>query len=121
MAGEGEVDKVTPMFWGLFSVGGFVVAFLLPVLIVMNNLAYAFWLVGPEKVVYAGELAFATFWLTRVFLVVVIGGCLFHGMHRLKYILYDLGAVKVKKVLEPVVYGIAAAGTVAAVFLAFSI
>ena len=121
MAGEGEVDKVTPMFWGLFSVGGFVVAFLLPVIIVMNNLAYAFWLVGPEKILYAGELAFATFWLTRVFLVVVIGGCLFHGMHRLKYILYDLGAVKIKKVLEPVMYGIAAAGTVAAVFLAFSI
>lgn len=120
MAGEGEVDKVTPIFWGLFSVGGFVVAFLLPVFILMNNLAYAFWIVGPEKVVYEGELAFVSFWLTKIFLVVLVGGCLFHGMHRLKYILYDLGLVKIKKVLEPVVYGIAAAGTVAAVFLAFS-
>ncbi len=121
MADEGEVDKVTPMFWGLFSVGGFVVAFLLPVFIVMNNLGYAFGFVGTGKVVYAGELAFASFWLTKIFLVVLIGGSLFHGMHRLKYILYDLGAVKIKNVLQPIVYGIAAAGTVAAAFLAFSL
>ncbi len=120
MAGDDAVDKVTPVFWGLFSAGGFVVAFLLPVLILMNNLAYAFSVIGPGKVVYAGELAFASSWLTKIFLVVVIGGCLFHGLHRLKYILYDLGAVRIKKVLEPVVYGIAAAGTAAAAFLAFS-
>jgi len=130
-----EVDRVTPMFWGLFSVGGFLVAFLLPVFIVMNSLAYGLHLVPWEKVEYGGAIAWirgvpATGllgplgwlggWLPKLFLVVVIGGSLFHGLHRLKYVLYDFGLHKAKKVLDPIVYGIAAAGTVAAVFLAFS-
>jgi len=130
-----EVDRVTPMFWGLFSVGGFLVAFLLPVFIVMNSLAYGLHLVPWEKVEYRGAIAWirgapATAllgplgwlggWLPKLFLVVVIGGSLFHGLHRLKYVLYDFGLHRAKKVLDPIVYGIAAAGTVAAVFLAFS-
>ena len=130
-----EVDRVTPMFWGLFSVGGFLVAFLLPVFIVMNSLAYGLHLVPWEKVEYGGAIAWIRGapgtallgplgWLggglPKLFLVVVIGGSLFHGLHRLKYVLYDFGLHRAKKVLDPIVYGIAAAGTVAAVFLAFS-
>ena len=130
-----EVDRVTPMFWGLFSVGGFLVAFLLPVFIVMNSLAYGLHVVPWEKVEYGGAigwirgapatpllgpLGWLGGWLPKLFLVVVIGGSLFHGLHRLKYVLYDFGLHKAKKVLDPIVYGIAAAGTVAAVFLAFS-
>ena len=50
----------------------------------------------------------------------IVGGGLFHGLHRFKYILYDVGLHKVKKVLDPIMYGLAAAGTVAALLLAFS-
>jgi fumarate reductase subunit D len=131
-----EVDRVTPVFWGLFSMGGFVVAFLLPVFIIMNSLAYALHLVPWEKVEYGGalrwirgdpasallggSLAWLGGWLPKLFLVLIVGGGLFHGLHRFKYILYDLGLHKAKKVLDPILYGLAAAGTVAAVVLAFS-
>jgi len=135
MAGA-RIDRLTPMVWGIFSLGGFVIAFLLPVFIVMNSLAYAFHLVPFESVGYTGALSWLRGgasagvlgtsvgglggWLSKLFLVVVIGGALFHGLHRLKYVLYDAGLHRAKKILEPIVYGIAGAGTVAAVFLAFS-
>lgn len=131
-----EVDRVTPMFWGLFSAGGFVIAFFLPVFIFMNSLAYGLHLLPWEKVEYGGalrwihgdpaapllggSLAWLAGWLPKLFLVLIVGGGLFHGLHRFKYILYDLGLHKVKKVLDPIMYGLAAAGTVAAVVLAFS-
>ncbi len=135
MAPAEEVDRVTPVFWGLFSVGGFVVAFLLPVFIVMNGLAYALYLVPWQTVEYGGALrwirgdpasavlgplAWLGGWLPKLFLVLIVGGGLFHGLHRFKYILYDLGLHKARKVLDPILYGLAAAGTVAAVVLAFS-
>ena len=135
MAGE-KIDRLTPTLWGLFSVGGFVIAFLLPVFIAMNSLAYPFRLVPFENVGYNGALGWirgdpaagvlgASFawiggWLAKLFLVVAIGGALFHGVHRFKYVLYDAGLHKAKRVLDPVMYGIAAAGTAAAVFLVFS-
>jgi fumarate reductase subunit D len=130
---EEAVDRVSPMFWGLFSVGGFLVALLLPVFIAMNSLAYPFHLVPADRVTFDGARAFLAGaplqggplsvlapWLAKLFLVVLVGGCLFHGMHRLKYVLEDFGPAEMKKVLDPVMYGIAAAGTIAAAFLAFS-
>ena len=135
MADE-EVDRITPMFWGLFSAGGFVVAFLLPVFIVMNSLAYALhlvpwgaveygsalrWIRGEPAVPLLGpSLAWLGGWLPKLFIVLIVGGGLFHGLHRFKYILYDLGLRKAKKVLDPILYALAAAGTAAAVVLAFS-
>ncbi len=132
MAGGG-IDRVTPMFWGLFSVGGFVVALLLPVFIVMNGLAYPFHLLPARDVTYAGArgflegaplaggpLAWLAPWLAKLFLVVLVGGCLFHGMHRLKYVIEDFGHSEMHRVLDPVMYGIAAVGTILAAVLAFS-
>ena len=115
-----EVDRITPVFWGLFSLGGFVVAILLPIFIVMNSLAYAFAFVSADTITYRGMLTWIASPITKLFLVVVVGGSLFHAMHRIKYILYDFGAARHKNVIEPLVYGIAVVGTVAALFLAFS-
>jgi len=131
-----RVDRITPMFWGLFTFGGFAIAFLLPVLIVVNSLAYPLrllpwesvqfgpaigWIHGdPATALLGPSWAWLAGWFPKLFLVVVIGGALFHGLHRFKYVLYDFGLHRAKKVLDPVVYGIAAVGTAAAVFLAFS-
>lgn len=117
---EDEVDRVAPVFWGLFSLGGFVVALLLPIFIIMNNLAYAFAFVPADAITYSGTLAWIASPIAKLVLVVIVGGSLFHAMHRIKYVLYDFGAARHKAVIEPVVYGIAAVGTVAALFLAFS-
>src|SRR5206468_7006792 len=131
-----RVDRITPTFWGLFTLGGFIAAFLLPVLIMMNSLAYPLRVVPWGAVQYAPALgrmrgdpvvfllgrsaAWLAPWLPKLFLVLVIGGALFHGLHRFKYVLYDAGLHGAKKVLDPVMYGIAAVGTAAGVFLAFS-
>ncbi|HLB66918.1 MAG TPA: fumarate reductase subunit FrdD [Thermoplasmata archaeon] len=114
------IDKVTPMTWGLFSLGGFIVALLLPVFIVMNGLAYSFGFASFDTVDYDATLTWIGNPLAKIFIVVLVGGSLFHAMHRIKYILYDFGAHRHKAVLEPLVYGIAAVGTIAALFLAFS-
>jgi len=130
---EEVVDRVSPMFWGLFSVGGFLVALLLPVFIVMNSLAYPFHLVPADRVTFDGARAFLAGaplqggplsvlapWLAKLFLVVLVGGCLFHGTHRLKFMLMDAGfkGPAAEAFLDLILNGVAILGSLGALFYA---
>ncbi len=115
MAGE-EESRFTPAMWGLFSLGGFVVAFLLPVLLVLNGLAYPLGLWQSDRVSYRGFSAVAGTPLGRLFFLVIIAGSLFHALHRLKYVLVDFG-IRNKAALDGGLYGLAILGTATAVYL----
>jgi fumarate reductase subunit D len=109
-----------PVFWGLFSLGGFVTAFLFPVTLFLLFFAAPFglWPFDP-----GGHDAFAARWaepLVRLFFVLLIGGSLFHGTHRLKYLLVDAGlrGPWAQGVLDLVLNGIAVVGTLVALYYA---
>src|SRR6266699_309919 len=91
-APEGEPEVVAePLFWGLFSLGGFITAFLLPVTLFLVFFAAPFGLWPTDPASYH---TFSMLWqgpLVRLFFFVLIGGSLFHGMHRLKFMLGDGG------------------------------
>src|SRR5438876_6641560 len=88
--GEPEVF-LEPLLWSLFSVGGFITAFLFPITVFLLFLAptFGFWPTDP-----AAYATLAAHWqapLARLSFFALIGGSLCHGRHRLKSMLVDAG------------------------------
>src|SRR2546422_2866600 len=88
--GEPEVF-LEPLLWGLFSLGGFITAFLFPITVFLLFVAPVFGLWPTDPAAYA---TFAAHWrepLVRLFFFALIGGSLFHGAPRLKFMLVGAG------------------------------
>src|SRR3989475_5406259 len=90
--GEPEVF-LEPLLWGLFSLGGFITAFLFPITVFLLFLAPVFGLWPTDPAAY---LTFAAHWrgpLVRVFFFSLLRGSFFHGTPRLKFLLLGSGLV----------------------------
>ena len=76
-----------PFLWALFSSGGVVAAFLVPVLLFLYGLAFPLgWLDAPS---YQSTLALVRRPMTRLVLFVLCSLPLFHWAHRFRFTLYD--------------------------------
>src|SRR2546429_9230453 len=75
-----------PAFWSLFSVGGFITAFLLPVTLFLLFFAPPFHLWPVDPPAYPPFLAHWKEPLVHRFFFVPIGGPLFHGVRRLIFL-----------------------------------
>ncbi len=119
--GEGEPEVLAePLFWGLFSLGGFITAFLFPVTLFLLFFAAPFGLWPTDPGSYH---AFVAIWqapLARLFFFILIGGALFHGTHRLKYMLVDAGmkGPGAEAFLDVILNAVAILGTVGALYYA---
>jgi fumarate reductase subunit D len=107
------------MVWGLFSLGGFITAFLMPVAIVALSLAVPLGLWSADRGTFDAYAARYADPLFRLFLFALIGGGLFHGMHRLRHLLLDAGAKRADPLLVVVLYGLATLGSLAALYYTF--
>ena len=109
-----------PLFWTLFSAGGVVAAFLIPIHIALFGLAFPLgWLQppAPEKL-----LALAKLPLARLYLFVFCSLPLFHWAHRFRYALHDgLQARHLDMPIAVCTYGCAIAGTIVAGYLLWSL
>ena len=111
---------ITPLLWLLFSAGGTVAAFLLPVHVLLTGLAFPLGLLEPPG--YASVHRLVAHPLTRLYLFVLISLPLFHWAHRFRYTLYDGLQLKHLELLIAVLcYGTALVGTVAAAYTLWSI
>ena len=108
--------SLVPLLWTLFSAGGVVAAFLIPVHLLLFGLAFPLgWFVSPS---HETLLALLRSPLTRMYLFVFCSFPLFHWAHRFRYTLFDGLQVKhLDKVIAPVTYGGALAGTIIAGWL----
>lgn len=106
--------------WLLFSAGGVVAAFLVPVHLFLFGLAIPLgWIHAPG---YEHLLALVRMPLVKVYLFVLCSLPLFHWAHRFRYTLYDGLKVKhLNEVIFTLCYGGAAAGTALAGYLLWSI
>ncbi len=106
--------------WALFSAGGVVAAFLLPIHLFLFGIAFPLgWLGGPS---YDHLLALVRHPFVKVYLLVLCSLPLFHWAHRFRYTLYD--GLKVKHLNELIFafcYGGATVGTLLAAYLLWSI
>ena len=105
-----------PFLWALFSVGGVVAAFLIPVHLLLFGLALPLgWLQAPS---YSSLLALVKLPSTRLYLFIFCSLPLFHWAHRFRYTLYDGLQIKhLNEVIFAFCYGGAIAGTAVAGYL----
>ncbi len=98
------------MLWGAFSIGGFIAAFLLPILIYVNNIAYPLGLwpetnSDPTTIMVTGRLS-------ALFIFLAVAGSLFHGIFRLNVTLTELTLGRLREKTAALGYAIAGAGIV---------
>lgn len=105
-------------FWALFSAGGVVAAFLLPVHVFLFGLAFPLgWIEPPTHESLFGLLQSP---VTRLYLLVLCVLSLFHWAHRFRYALYDGAQIRhLNEVIVVVTYGGAFAGSVGAAYVLF--
>jgi len=101
-----------PMVWSLFAAGGTIAAFVLPVLMLLTIMAGYGQL--PDTLGYEGMKSFASGWVGKLFLLVVIVPCLWHAAHRARTALHGLG-LRADKAVAVIGYGVAALGSLLAV------
>lgn len=105
---------IEPFWWSLFSVGGVVAAFLVPVHLFLHGLAIP---LGWVSVTHARLLALVGQPLIKVYLFVLIALPLYHCFHRLRFVLEDLGLHRFRAPIAVLCYGCAVAGTVATLWV----
>ncbi len=99
-----------PFWWILFSVGGVVAAFLVPVHMVIHGLAIP---LGWIPVSHGRMLGLVANPLVKLYLFILIALPLYHWAHRFRFILEDLGLHGFRTLLAVLCYGAAIVGTVA--------
>ncbi|MEU6715279.1 fumarate reductase subunit FrdD [Nonomuraea sp. NPDC046802] len=107
-----------PYLWLLFSGGGVVAAFLLPVLVllfgVLMPLGVVDWPTAEHLRALLGHV------LVRLALLAVVVLCLFHAAHRIRFTSEELlGIARFDLVIAVICYGAAIAGGVVAAIIVF--
>jgi fumarate reductase subunit D len=104
-----------PLVWGPFFAGAGLSALLMPALIIII-------LVASYGGLNANDLhALLANWFVRLVLLILISLSLFHAVHRIRYILVDLGLKAAKGLIAAVCYGSAMVGSVLAALLALGV
>lgn len=102
-----------PFWWALFSAGGVVAAFLVPVHIALTGIAApAGWV--RQSFEYQRVLALVSHPVNRLYLFVLISLPLFHWAHRFRFVLVDLGLRGGRGLVAVACYGSAIAGAILA-------
>ncbi len=109
-----------PFFWAVFSIGGVVAAFLIPVHLFLFGLAFPLgWLKSPS---YESLFAWVKLPQMRLYLFLLCSLPLFHWAHRFRYTLYDGLQIKhLNEVITVGCYGTALVGTALAGYLLWSV
>ena len=104
-----------PIWWSLFSAGGVVAAFFIPVTIFVTAIMVpAAWLPAEDLRRLIGHP------LTRLYLFVLISLPMFHWAHRFRYVVVDSGFKELSGILSIVCYGTAVLVTLMALFFLVS-
>lgn len=112
-----RIKTTDPFWWALFSAGGTVAAFLVPVHILVTGIGIGFGWISPDVIRYERMLNLLGNPLVRLYLFALISLALFHWAHRFRYVLLDLGLRPFKTAVAFLCYGGALAGTAWAAFL----
>ena len=103
-----------PIWWSLFSAGGVVAAFLIPIHIFLTGVAWPLgWLPG-DPLEFDKVQSLLSHPLARFYCFVLISLPLFHWAHRFRFTLADLGLRGANMLIAVLCYGAAIVGTVVA-------
>jgi len=106
--------------WALFSAGGVVAAFLIPIHLFLFGLAFPLGWLGTPSYQHLLELVRSP--LVKLYLLILCSLPLFHWAHRFRYTLYDGLKVKhLNEVIFTLFYGGAVAGSLLTAYLLWTI
>ena len=101
-----------PVFWGLFSAGGFVAALLLPVHVAILGIAFAAGWLPREALSYERVLHLVHLPLMKLYLWGLVALPLYHWAHRFRFAIHhQLGIRGWRRLVAVVCYGSALVGT----------
>ncbi len=106
-----RVARLHAILCGIFSLGGMLAAFLLPVMIYLTGIAYPLGLWPLNGSRDPSFLVMGTL-LGVLFVFVTVAGSLFHGIFRFQSALTEVGLLRLKKGLEAAGYLIIFAGII---------
>jgi fumarate reductase subunit D len=99
-----STKNIEPLWWTLFSAGGVVAAFLVPIHVILFGFAVPLGWVADHGTLYSH-------WLVKLYLFLLISLPLYHWAHRFLFTLVDMGAKALHGLLAFLCYGAAIAGT----------
>ena len=109
-----------PLLWTLYSAGGVVAAFFLPVLLIIIGFAIPLGWVSMPRHAYLSDLLIMP--SVRLALFVVCSLPLYHWAHRFRFTLYDGLQIKhLNEIILVLCYGTAIVGTIIAGYLLWNI
>jgi fumarate reductase subunit D len=104
-----------PVFWSLFSAGGFVAAIVLPIHVAILGIAFAAGWLPDGALSYDRVLGLARQPLTKLYLWGVVSLPLYHWAHRFRFAIHhQFGIHGARRLIAVTCYGLAVAGTVVA-------
>lgn len=104
--------------WGLFAAGGTVTAFVVPALIILFLLVSTGYV--PAGLQFDQFHAFASSWVGKACLFIVLFLSVWHAAHRLRVVAHDFG-IRKDALIASAVYTVAAIGTVLTAFYLLTI
>ncbi|MCI0339275.1 MAG: fumarate reductase subunit D [Acidobacteria bacterium] len=109
-----------PLVWSLFSSGGVIAAFMIPILLFLFGLAFPLgWIEAPG---YEQIMTLVRHPLTRLVLFGLCSLPLFHWAHRFRFTLYDGLQIKhLNELITVFCYGGAVVGTLLAGYILWNI
>lgn len=105
------------IWWGLFSAGGVVAAFLVPIHLFLHGIAVPLGWVSADVTFYERIRDLFGHPLVKLYLLALIVLPFYHWAHRFRYTLYDLGLKGLRTSVAVLCYGAAIIGTVATVWV----
>jgi fumarate reductase subunit D len=106
-----QLLRPEPMFWGLFSAGGFVAALLLPITVGILGIAFAAGWLPVEALSYERIVDLVSHPLAKLYLLALVSLPLFHWAHRFRYTVHhQFGVQGLKRLIAVACYGTAIAG-----------
>ncbi|MGH2739950.1 MAG: fumarate reductase subunit FrdD [Actinomycetota bacterium] len=106
------------MVWGLFSAGGMVAAFLIPVHVAIIGIAWAAGWLPAEALSYDRAIDLARHPLTRIYLGLLTAMPLYHWAHRFRYAVHhQFGVHGWRRLVATLCYGTAVAGTAVTIWV----
>ncbi len=106
-----------PFWWALFSVGGVVAAFLVPIHLFLHGIAVPLGWLPADVTSYERMRALFEHPLVKLYLLVLITLPFYHWAHRFRSILHDLGLTGFRRPIAILCYGAAVIGTVATLWI----
>jgi fumarate reductase subunit D len=105
-----------PLVWAPFFAGAGLSALLMPVLIIITILA-SYGVIPSFDLRGSNLLGLVNHWYVRVVLFILISLSLFHALHRIRFILVDLGLKAAHSMIAALCYGLAIMGTLVALLV----